>query len=92
MHVDARRIEVGQPGDDLHQPAAHLLGAERLASRCARRCTDLVEFSADMWPAELDLMAEIAGLRLDARWDGWTREPFTSDSRGHVSVWQKPGG
>ncbi|MEV6257004.1 class I SAM-dependent methyltransferase [Nocardia sp. NPDC051929] len=45
-----------------------------------------------VWPAELDLMAEIAGLRLDARWDGWTREPFTSESRGHVSVWQKPGG
>ncbi|MFI2284927.1 class I SAM-dependent methyltransferase [Nocardia beijingensis] len=45
-----------------------------------------------VWPAELDLMAEIAGLRLSERWDGWTREPFTSDSRGHVSVWEKPGG
>ncbi|WP_039797994.1 class I SAM-dependent methyltransferase [Nocardia araoensis] len=45
-----------------------------------------------VWPAELDLMAEIAGLRLSERWDGWTREPFTSESRGHVSVWEKPGG
>ncbi|MBF6076886.1 class I SAM-dependent DNA methyltransferase [Nocardia beijingensis] len=43
-----------------------------------------------VWPAELDLMAEIAGLRLSERWGGWTREPFTSDSRGHVSVWEKP--
>jgi len=43
-----------------------------------------------VWPAELDLMAQLAGLTLRDRWDGWTREPFTSDSRQHVSVWQKP--
>ncbi|BDT91762.1 hypothetical protein IFM12275_17380 [Nocardia sputorum] len=42
-----------------------------------------------VWPAELDLMAEPAGLRLRERWEGWTREPFTGESRGHVSVWQK---
>ncbi|MFJ9081337.1 class I SAM-dependent DNA methyltransferase [Streptomyces sp. NPDC102384] len=43
-----------------------------------------------VWPAELDLMARIAGLRLRERWDGWTREPFTGESRQHVSVWEKP--
>ncbi len=43
-----------------------------------------------VWPAELDLMAELASLRLRDRWAGWRREPFTSDSRQHVSVWQKP--
>jgi SAM-dependent methyltransferase len=43
-----------------------------------------------VWPAELDLMAQIAGLRLRERWAGWTREPFTSDSTQHVSVWEKP--
>jgi SAM-dependent methyltransferase len=43
-----------------------------------------------VWPAELDLMAELAGLRLRDRWGGWRREPFTSDSRSHVSVWEKP--
>ena len=42
------------------------------------------------WPAELDLMAELAGMRLRERWSGWQREPFTSDSRKHVSVWAKP--
>ena len=41
------------------------------------------------WPAELDLMAELAGLRLRDRWAGWDRAPFTSESRGHVSVWEK---
>jgi SAM-dependent methyltransferase len=43
-----------------------------------------------VWPAELDLMAELAGMRLRDRWSGWKREPFTSDSRNHVSVWEKP--
>jgi len=45
-----------------------------------------------VWPSELDLMAELAGLRLRERWDGWTREPFTSESRQHVSVWEKAAG
>ena len=44
-----------------------------------------------VWPAELDLMAQLAGMRLRDRWAGWTREPFTSDSHQHVSVWEKPG-
>jgi SAM-dependent methyltransferase len=43
-----------------------------------------------VWPSELDLMGELAGLRLRERWDGWTREPFTSESRQHVSTWEKP--
>jgi SAM-dependent methyltransferase len=43
-----------------------------------------------VWPAELDLMARLAGMRLRERWAGWEREPFTSDSRKHVSVWEKP--
>ena len=42
------------------------------------------------WPAELDLMAQIAGMTLRERWGGWQREPFTHDSDKHVSVWQKP--
>jgi SAM-dependent methyltransferase len=40
------------------------------------------------WPAEYDLMAELAGMRLRERWAGWKREPFTSESRAHVSVWE----
>ena len=41
------------------------------------------------WPAEYDLMARLAGMRLRERWGGWKREPFTSESDKHVSVWQK---
>jgi SAM-dependent methyltransferase len=39
------------------------------------------------WPSELDLMARLAGLRLRDRFGGWRREPFTSASPGHVSVY-----
>jgi hypothetical protein len=42
-----------------------------------------------VWPSELDLMARLAGLSLRERWSGWRREPFTSDSRKHISVWEK---
>jgi SAM-dependent methyltransferase len=43
-----------------------------------------------VWPAELDLMARLAGLTLRERSSGWNREPFTDDSTMHVSVWEKP--
>ena len=40
------------------------------------------------WPSELDLMARLAGLRLRGRWGSWAREPFTSDSTYHISVYE----
>ncbi|MEA2550363.1 MAG: hypothetical protein QOE25_132 [Actinomycetota bacterium] len=43
-----------------------------------------------VWPAELDLMAQLAGMSLRERWAGWKREPLTAESRTHVSVWSKP--
>jgi SAM-dependent methyltransferase len=42
-------------------------------------------------PAELDLMARLAGLELRERWADWDRSPFTAESPKHVSVWRKPG-
>ena len=42
-----------------------------------------------VWPSELDLMARLAGMTLRERWGGWRREPFTSESTKHVSVWEK---
>jgi Methyltransferase domain len=43
-----------------------------------------------VWPSELDLMARLAELRFEQRWSDWNRNEFTSDSRSHISVWQKP--
>ena len=42
-----------------------------------------------VWPAELDLMARLTGMLLRDRWSGWERQPFTNESRSHVSVWEK---
>jgi hypothetical protein len=42
------------------------------------------------WPAEFDLMARIAGMRLERRWAGWDRAPFTATTQSHVSVYVKP--
>jgi len=43
-----------------------------------------------VWPSELDLMARLAGMTLRERFGGWKREPFTSESTKHVSVWERP--
>ena len=42
-----------------------------------------------VWPSELDLMAQLAGMELVERWASWTREPFTNDSPSHISVWRR---
>lgn len=42
------------------------------------------------WPAEMDVMARLAGLSLESRWADWDRSEFTSTSPSHVSVWKKP--
>lgn len=42
-----------------------------------------------VWPSELDLMARLAGLRLEHRWAGWDRSPFTAESAGQVAVYRK---
>jgi SAM-dependent methyltransferase len=42
-----------------------------------------------VWPSELDLMARVAGMTRRERWSSWQRQPFTGESRSHVSVWEK---
>jgi len=58
-----------------------------------RRDGSFSEFTAPfryVWPAELDLMARIAGMTLEHRWAWWDRSPFTGESPWHVSVWRLP--
>lgn len=43
-----------------------------------------------VWPAECDLMAQLAGLELEQRVADWSGSPFTAESESHVSVWRKP--
>ncbi len=42
-----------------------------------------------VWPSELDLMAKLAGMRLESRWADWDRSEFTAESESHVSVYVK---
>jgi SAM-dependent methyltransferase len=44
-----------------------------------------------LWPAELDLMAQLAGMSLRERWADWHRAPYTGDSESHISVWRSDG-
>lgn len=41
-----------------------------------------------VWPAELDLMAQLAGMTLVERWANWDRAPFSATSDKHISLWK----
>src|SRR5918994_1223870 len=83
QHVDAESIEIDAVRIDVlrHDPAKQMLDESHVSiSSAGVRLNPIVQRYA--WPAELDLMARIAGLRLKERWDGWNPEPFTN--RGNV--------
>jgi SAM-dependent methyltransferase len=84
FHVSERRV-----GFDEYDVARQGLVSHHFVLADGRAERNSVPFRY-VWPAELDLMAELAGMSLRERWSGWKREPFTSESREHVSVWQKP--
>ena len=87
QYVDAESIEVDAVRLDVlrHDPAKQMLDESHVSiSRTGVHLNPIVQ--RYVWPAELDLMARIAGLRLKERWDGWNREPFTG-KRNVVSVY-----
>ena len=77
-------------GIDEWEPATQRLVSHHFWLLDGRWMRDSIPFRAAS-PGELDLMARMAGLRLRERWSGWAREPFTAESRSHVSVWEKAG-
>lgn len=83
------RAEPGGIGFDVYDVVTQRFSSQHYVFADGRVESSPVEFRY-AWPAELDLMARLAGLRLRHRWGGWRREPFTSLSRAHVSVYQKP--
>jgi hypothetical protein len=75
----------------LHDPVAQRVDFQSvlLAADGIRLRPGAVRYA---WPAELDLMARLAGLRLRGRWGGWRREPFTASTSGlYVSVYERAG-
>lgn len=88
QYVDAEAVEVGYVRFDVgrHDPVKQLLDESHVTiSPTGVHLNPIVTRYA--WPTELDLMARLAGLQLKERWGGWKREPFTADSKLHVSVW-----
>ena len=88
QYVDAEAIDVDMVRFDVgrHDPVGQVLD-ESHVSLSPRGITVSPIVCRYSWPSELDLMARLAGLRLTERWGGWKREPFTADSRMHVSVY-----
>jgi hypothetical protein len=88
QYVDAEAIGVTSVRLDVarHDPVKQLLDETHvtLSSRGIHLNPIVTRYA---WPAELDLMARIAGLHLKERWAGWNREPFTSTSSNCVSVY-----
>ena len=88
QYVDAEAVEVDKVVLDVgrYDPVTQLLDEchVSLAPDGIRLSPIVTRFA---WPSEMDLMARLAGLRLHARWGGWQREPFTAQSRRHVSVY-----
>ena len=88
QYVDAEDVQVGEVWLDVgrHDPLDQRLDEShvRLSNAGVRVHPIVCRYA---WPAELDLMARIAGLRLRDRWGGWSGEPFTRDSALHVSVY-----
>jgi hypothetical protein len=88
QYVDAEAVEVDSVRLDVlrHDPVNQMLAESHITlSRDGVHLNPVVQRYA--WPAELDLMARIAGLSLKERWSGWDREPLTPDSRNVVSVY-----
>jgi len=88
QYVDAESVQVDEVRLDLlrHDAATQTIEESHVTlSRAGVRLNPVVQRYS--WPSELDLMARIAGLSLKGRWGGWSREPFTSASEAHVSVY-----
>ena len=75
-------------GVDEYEPATQRLVSHHFSLVDGRWERLSMPFRA-VWSGELDLMAQLAGMRLRERWAGWQREPFTDESTKHVSVWER---
>ncbi|WP_282701589.1 class I SAM-dependent methyltransferase [Streptomyces sp. CC219B] len=83
------RITPTQWAFDTYEPATQAMSSNYVTIVDGRAEHESIPFRY-VWPAELDLMARLAGLRLHARWEDWSGAPFTNESTRHVSIWEKP--
>jgi SAM-dependent methyltransferase len=103
IEVGVPRLRNLPPGDDaqVFSHAPGYVGYDRYTDLVAQQAMSH-HFTSDdsgaretrtpfryVWPSELDLMAQLAGMSLRDRWADWDRSPFTGESPSHVSVWAK---
>jgi hypothetical protein len=97
---DLRRLPLGDdarvfshaPGYVGYDRYTDLVAQQAMSHHFVANATGITETRTPfryVWPSELDLMAQLAGLSLNYRWADWDRSSFTGDSTSHVSVWQK---
>jgi SAM-dependent methyltransferase len=97
-----RRLPPGQQAVPFHVGKLHvgfdtydMATQQGTSHHYTRRPDGTVEYGESnfryLWPAECDLMAQLAGMELERRVADWQGSPFTHDSESHVSVWRKPG-
>jgi len=90
QYVDAEAIEARRVTLDVgrHDPVSQTLEESHvvLTEQGVRLYPIVTRYA---WPAELDLMARMAGLRLRDRWADWRRGAFTAESRQHISVYAR---
>ncbi|MDH6609175.1 SAM-dependent methyltransferase [Streptomyces sp. SAI-208] len=86
FHVGETRL-----GFDTYDLATQAMASHHVSVEDGRGSFRSIPFRY-VWPAELDLMARLAGMRLRERWADWSRAPFTGDSESHVSVWEMAQG
>lgn len=89
--ASVRRVELDEVGLEcsIHDAVAQRVTTQHVTLGSGGITCNPVELRY-AWPAELDLMAVVAGLEPSARWGSWDRRPFTADSTSHVSIWQGP--
>jgi SAM-dependent methyltransferase len=82
------QVTPGRWAFDIYDTATQAMSSNYITVEDGRGRYSSIPFRY-VWPAELDLMARLAGMRLRDRWEGWTGQPFTSESGQNVSVWEK---
>jgi SAM-dependent methyltransferase len=89
QRVEARGVDLDRVRIDVarHDPVRQTVISQQVVVDAggARLYPTVVRY---IWPAELDLMCRLAGLRLEGRYGGWSQEPFTAASATHVSVYR----
>jgi SAM-dependent methyltransferase len=83
--------ELGYLGVDTYDTVEQLLVSHHVHYGEGREARHSVMPQRYIWPAELDLMGQLAGFEREARYADWDRSPFTEESGSHVSVYRLPG-